>query len=166
MPASPKDVGATMKHDESALVKQALREAREQLQARGRICPATYLLARNNPQTGAPLTNLTAIGSSREKPFATPQEFAEFLEQLRSEIARLDAVAVALCGEAEAEIETSSGGREPSKRRVWYVRIEDAQGIEQLHAAVEPDGKGGHKLGKLLADAGAVDMLDAPLLKR
>lgn len=152
-----------MEHDESALVKQALREAREQLQARGRIMPAAYMLVRNNPQTGAPLTHLTALGSMRDAPFATAQEFSEFLAQLRAESARLNAVAVALSGEAEAEIETSAGS---SKRRVWYVRIEDAQGVEQLHAAIEPDGQGGHRLGKLLADAGAVDMLDAPLLKR
>jgi hypothetical protein len=152
-----------MKHDESALVKQALREAREQLHARGRIFPSTYMLIRNNPQTGAPLANLTAVGTTHDAPFATPQDFAEFLQQLRSEIARLGAVAVALSGEAEAEIEASSG---PSKRRVWYVRIEDSQGVEQLHAAIEPDGKGGHRLGKLLADAGAADMLDSPLLVR
>jgi hypothetical protein len=155
-----------MKHDESALVKQALREAREQLQARGHIFPATYLLVRNNPQTGAPLTNLTAVGSTRDAPFAKPEEFAEFLVQLRTEIARLGAVAVALSGEAEAEIESGAGGDStPTKRsRVWYVRIEDSQGVEQLHAAIEPDGKGGQRIGKLLADAGAVDMLDSPLL--
>ena len=152
-----------MKHDESALVKQALREAREQLRSRGHIRPATYLLVKNNPQTGAPLTNLTAIGNTREAPFASGKEFAEFIDQLRSEIARLGAVAVALSGEAEAEIETSSG--KASKRRVWYVRIEDAQGIEQLHAPIEPDGSG-FRLGQLLADAGAVDMLEAPLLSR
>jgi len=150
-----------MKHDESALVKQALREAREQLQARGRIMPAAYMLVRNNPQTGAPLTHPTAIGALRDAPFASPKDFSEFVQQLRSESVRLDAAAVALSGEAEAEIETSSGS---SKRRVWYVRIEDAQGVEQLHAAIEPDGQGGHRLGKLLADAGAVDMLDSPLL--
>lgn len=85
------------------------------------------------------------------------------MAQLRTESVRLDAAAVALSGEAEAEIEASSGS---SKRRVWYVRIEDAQGVEQLHAAIEPDDRGGHRLGKLLADAGAVDMLDTPLLKR
>jgi hypothetical protein len=152
-----------MKHDESALVKQALREAREQLQARGRVLPAAYMLVRNNPQTGAPLTHMTALGSMREAPFASTKEFDEFLAQLRVEIARLDAAAVALSGEAEAEIESGSGS---SKRRVWYVRIEDGQGVEQLHAAIEPDGKGGHRLGTLLADAGAVDMLEAPLLKR
>lgn len=152
-----------MKHDESALVKQALREAREQLQARGRILPAAYMLVHNNPQTGARLTHPTALGSVREAPFATDKEFVEFLAQLRAESARLDALAVALSGEAEAEVETSSGS---SKRRVWYLRIEDAQGVEQLHAAIEPDGQGGHRLGKLLADAGASDMLDAPLLAR
>ena len=152
-----------MKHDESALVKQALHEAREQLKGRGRVMPAAYMLVRNNPQTGAPLTHPTAIGATRDAPFASPEEFSEFIAQLRTEIVRLDAAAVALSGEAEAEIESSSGS---SKRRVWYVRIEDAQGVEQLHAPIEPDGQGGHKLGKLLADAGAVDMLDAPFLKR
>lgn len=152
-----------MKHDESALVKQALREAREQLQARGRINPGAYMLVRNNPQTGAPLTHLTALGSMREGPFASAAEFAEFVAQIRAEIVRLDAAAVALSGEAEAEIEASTGS---SKRRVWYLRIEDAQGVEQLHAAIEPNGQGGHRLGKLLADAGAVDMLEAPLLRR
>jgi hypothetical protein len=151
-----------MKHDESALVKQALHEARTQLQARGRIMPAAYMLVRNNPQTGAPLTHPTALGSMRDAPFASAQEFADFLGQLRSEIVRLDAAAVALSGEAEAEIEASSGS---SKRRVWYLRIEDAQGVEQLHAAIEPDGSG-YRLGKLLADAGAVDVLEAPLLRR
>jgi hypothetical protein len=150
-----------MKQDESALVKQALHQAREQLRTGGRILPAAYMLVRKNPQTGAPLTHPTALGSVRAAPFATPAEFSEFLAQLRIEIARLDAAAVALSGEAEAEIETSSGS---SKRRVWYLRIEDTQGVEQLHAAIEPDGQGGQRLGKLLADAGAADMLDARLL--
>jgi hypothetical protein len=152
-----------MKHDESALVKQALHEARAQLEARGRIFPGAYLLVRNNPQTGAPLANLTALGTLRDGPFASNAEFDEFLAQLRTEITRLDAVAVAVSGEAEAEIESTSGR---STRRVWVLRMEDSQGVEQLHAAIEPDGQGGHRLGKLLADAGAVDMLGAPLLKR
>lgn len=152
-----------MKHDESALVKQALHEAREQLRARGRILPAAYMLVRNNPQTGARLTHPTALGATRDAPFANAQEFSEFVAQLRAESGRLDALAVAFSGEAEAEIESSSGS---STRRVWYVRIEDQQGVEQLHAPIEPDGQGGHRLGKLLADAGADDMLDTPLLKR
>jgi len=153
-----------MKQDESALVKQALREAREQLAQRGRIFPAAYMLVRNNPQTGAPLTYPAAIGSVRDAAFASRAEYDEFLKLLRAESARLDAVAVALSGEAEAEIESSGG--HASKRRVFYVRIEDQQGVEQLHAVIEPDGQGGQRLGTLLADAGASDMLDELLLPR
>lgn len=151
-----------MKHDESALVKQALRDAREQLQDKGRILPAAYMLVRNNPQTGAPLTHPTAIGSVSDVPFAAPEELEQFVTQLRDEAARLDAVAVALAGEAEAEVDAGGGS---ALRRVWYLRVEDAQGVEQLHAPIEPDGAGGQKLGKLMADAGAADMLERPLLR-
>ena len=151
-----------MKQDESALVKQALRDAREQLAQHGRILPAAYMLVRNNPQTGAALTYPTAIGSVREASFASRAEYDEFLAALRAEAQRLDAIAIAITGEAEAEIE-SSGGR-ASKRRVFYLRIEDRQGVEQLHAPIEPDAHGGQGLGVLLADAGASDLLDRPLL--
>jgi hypothetical protein len=152
-----------MKHDESALVKQALRDAREQLQARGRILPGAYMLVRKNPQTGAPLTHPTAIGSVLEQPLASPGEFAEFVEQLRGESARLAAVAVAFGAEAEAEIETASGS---AVKRVWYLRVEDEQGMEQLHAVIETEGDGPPRLGKLMADAGATDLLGAPLLTK
>ena len=153
-----------MRQDESALVKQALREAREQLAQRGRILPAAYLLVRNNPQTGAPLTFPTAIGSVRDAPFGSRAEYDEFLALLRSEALRLNAVAVALAGEAEAEIESGAG--RTSTRRVFYLRVEDTLGVEQLHAPIEPDGQGGQRLGALLADAGASDMLERPLLPR
>jgi hypothetical protein len=152
-----------MKHDESALVKQALRDAREQLQSRGRILPAAYMLVRNNPQTGAPLTHPTAIGSVLEAPLASPAEFDEFVTQLRVESARLAALAVAFGAEAEAEIDTASGS---AVRRVWYLRIEDEQGVEQLHAVIETDVDGPARLGKLMADAGAVDMLGVSLLTK
>lgn len=152
-----------MKQDESALVKQALRDAREQLQTRGRILPAAYMLVRNNPQTGAPLTHPTAIGSVCEEPLGSPEEFEAFLEQLRAEIVRLAAVAVAVAGEADAEIDGTAG---QSRRRVWYLRVEDVQGVEQLHAVIEPDEEGGQRLGPLMADAGAPDMLPVPLLTK
>lgn len=153
-----------MKHDESALVKQALRAAREQLAQRGRLLPAAYMLVANNPQTGAPLTHPTALASERETPFSSAGEYQEFLGLLRAEAKRLGALAVALAGEAEAEIETSSG---PARRRVWYLRIEDQQGVEQLHAAIEADEGGGLRLGQLLADPGSVeDLLDEPLLSK
>ena len=160
MPGAPR--GNAMKQDASALVKQALQDAREQLARRGRIYPAAYMLVRNNPQTGAPLTYPTAIGSVCEAPFGTRAEYDAFLETLRGEIARLGAVAVALAGEAEAEIERAGGGL--GKQRVFYVRIEDEVGVEQLHAPIEPDGQGGHSLGNLLADAGASDILEQRLL--
>jgi hypothetical protein len=84
------------------------------------------------------------------------------LALLRAEVVRLQAVAVALAGEAEAEIEAAGGRAE--KRRVFYLRVEDEVGVEQLHAPIEPDGQGGQRLGKLLADAGAGDLLEQRLL--
>jgi hypothetical protein len=150
-----------MKHDESALVKQALHDAREQLRTKGRILPATYMLVTNNPQTGARLTHPTAIGAVQERAFASPEEYAEFLSALREEIGRLDALAVALAGEASAEVETHGG---VERRRVFYLRIEDQEGVEQLHAPIQDDGSGHVHLGDLLADAGAEDMLEQRLL--
>ena len=151
-----------MKQDASALVKQALQDAREQLARRGKIYPAAYMLVRNNPQTGAPLTYPTAIGSVCAAPFGSRADYDAFLSTLREEIIRLAAVAVAVSGEAEAEIERA-GGR-TGKQRVFYVRIEDEVGVEQLHAPIEPDDQGGQRLGGLLADAGASDVLEERLL--
>jgi hypothetical protein len=145
-----------MKHDESALVKQALRDAREQLAKNGRLLPSAYMLVRNNPQTGAPLANPTALAWQRDAPFASRAEYQEFLAQLRSEIARLAAVAVAIGGEAEAEVESAG---KAAKRRVYMLRVEDRDGVEQLHAPIEADDHGELRLGKLLADAGAEDIL-------
>ncbi|MET0385833.1 MAG: hypothetical protein ABW321_07735 [Polyangiales bacterium] len=152
-----------MKFDESAIVKQALSDAREQLQQRGRIYPAAYMLVSNNPQTGAPLTHPTAIGAVQETPFASQAEYDAFLDTLRAEVVRLGATAVALAGEANAEVETKSG---VETRRVFYLRVEDQVGVEQLHAPIEKGESGVVRLGKLLADAGAADILDAPLLPR
>ena len=154
-----------MKHDESALVKQALEDARQQLKRSGRILPGAYMLVANNPQTGAPLTYPTAIGSVRDAPFKSQAEYDEFLAMLRAEVVRLAAAAVALTGEAQAEVETKSG---VEKRRVFYLRIEDRDGVEQLHAPITTsnDGQGHAQLGSLLADAGAADILSAPLLPK
>jgi hypothetical protein len=152
-----------MKHDESALVKQALEDARQQLQRRGRITPGAYMLVANNPQTGAPLTYPTAIGSVRDEPFASQADYDAFLAMLRTEVVRLAALAVALTGEAQAEVETKSG---VEKRRVFYLRIEDRDGVEQLHAPISTGDHGKAQLGSLLADAGAADILSAPLLPK
>jgi len=150
-----------MKHDASALIKQAVRDAKEQLRQDGRILPATYMLVVNNPQTGAPLTYPTAIGSVREAPFTSQIEYNEFLATLREEIVRLGALAVALTGEAQAEVETGHG---VEHRRVWYLRMEDQLGVEQLHAPVGEDEHGVLTLGSLLADPGAEDLLSERLL--
>jgi len=150
-----------MKHDESALVKQALRDAREQLQRVGRLLPAAYMLVTNNPQTGAPLTYPTAIGSVCDAPFKSQAEYDEYLAMLRAEVIRLGATAIALAAEATAEVETKQG---VEQRRVLLLRVEDHVGVEQLHAAIDVDEHGQARLGKLLADAGASDILPAPLL--
>lgn len=150
-----------MQHDESALVREAMRHASERL-ARGEpLLPAAYMLVRRNPQTGATLTFPTAIGMAIEKPFENQAEYLEFLTTLRAEVKRLHAIAVALGGEAQAEIE---GARGPSRKRVFYLRIEDSEGIHHLHAAIENAPSGGVKLGTLF-DAGDVpDDLPEPLL--
>jgi hypothetical protein len=145
-----------MKHDESALVKQALRDAREQLARTGRVNPGAYMLVRQNPQTGAPLTHPTALGAQRDQPFATQAEYGEFLETLRVEARRLQAIAVVMAGEAQAEVETTQGS---TLRRVLYVRVEDQAGVQQMHAAIESG-----VLGPLLADPDTADELEQPLL--
>src|SRR4051812_6152304 len=134
-----------MKQDESALVREAVRQASERLVRGEQLLPAAYMLVRRNPQTGALLTYPTAIGMAIDKAFESEAEYLEFLKRLRAEAKRLDAIAVALGGEAEAEIE---GARGPSRKRVFYLRVEDSAGVHHLHAAIE-----NAKLGTLY-DAG------------
>lgn len=152
-----------MKQDESALVKEAMRYASERLQRGQRIMPAAYMLVRRNPQTGAVMTHPTAIGMAIEKPFASQADYLEFLKTLRTEAQRLDAVAVALGGEAEAEID--GGSARASRQRVFYVRVEDAAGVHHLHAAIESAGST-EKLGTLFDAGDADDDLPEPLLPR
>ena len=150
-----------MRHDESALVKQALRDAREQLARTGHAMPGAYMLVTHNPQTGAPLTHPTAIGSQRDAPFRAREEYVEFLNSLRAEARRLRALAIVIAGEAEAEVETTQGS---TLRRVLYVRVEDQLGVQQLHAPIEPDPTGALAVGELFADPDTADELDARLL--
>jgi hypothetical protein len=152
-----------MQQDESSLVKQALAQARKELARAGRVLPAAYMLVQRNPQTGAPLMNPTAIGTQLDKPLASREEYVEFLGTLRVEANRLSAVAIALCGEAEAEIEDQG---QVVARRVFFVRVEDRTGVHHLHASIEAaDGAaGGVVLGTLLATPEATDDVDAPLL--
>jgi hypothetical protein len=150
-----------MQQDETALVKEALRHAREALAKGARISPAAYMLVRCNPQTGALLTHPTAIGMAQEKPFESPADYLEFLSTLRAEARRLQAIAVAIGGEAQAEIE---GQAKP--RRVFYLRIEDADGVHQLHAPIERSASGWEQLGELVDAGDAADDLPEPLLPR
>lgn len=149
-----------MQQDESALVKQAMAQAKKELERSGRVLPAAYMLVQRNPQTGGALVHPTAIGTQLESPFASPKEYTEFLGTLRTEAERLAALAIALCGEAEAEIEQD--GRVVT-RRVFFVRVEDRGGVHHLHASIELGG-GKATLGQLLDTPGASDDVDAPLL--
>jgi hypothetical protein len=153
-----------MKQDESALVHEAVRHASEQLSRSGQLFPAAYMLVRRNPQTGAPLTHPTAIGMACEKPFTSHDDYLEFLALLRTEATRLEAIAVALGGEAEAEIEGDPRGRAAARERVFYLRIEDGAGVHHLHAAIERTAGGGMKLGTLFDAGAAADDLPEPLL--
>jgi hypothetical protein len=149
-----------MKHDESALVKQALRDAREQLARTGSVLPSAYMLVSNNPQTGALLTHPTAVGTQREQPFSSRDDQLAFLAALRTEAARLKAIAVAFAAEAQAEVESGQG---IVHKRVLYVRVEDQHGVHQLHAPIER-GSAGAALGSLVQDSGALDDIQERLL--
>ena len=149
-----------MQHDETALVKEALRQARERLSNGQRLLPCAYMLVRMNPQTGAPLTYPTAIGMQYEKQFENAAAYLEFVGILRDEAKRLSAIAVALGGEAEAEVEGES-----RPRRVFYLRVEDADGVHHLHAPIEHSATG-VRLGSLVDAGDAPDDLPEPLLPR
>jgi hypothetical protein len=150
-----------MQQDETALVKQAVAHARNELARSGRVLPAAYMLVQKNPQTGAALMNPTAIGTQLDKPLASSDEYFEFLGTIRTEARRLSALAVALCGEAEAEIEED--GR-VVQRRVLFLRVEDREGVHHMHAAIDTRPDGAPALGALLATPDASDDVDAPLL--
>ncbi len=150
-----------MQQDETALVKQALSHARNELARGGRVLPAAYMLVQKNPQTGAALTNPTAIGTQLDKPLSSVEEYFEFLATIRTEARRLSAIAVALCGEAEAEIEEED---RVVQRRVLFLRVEDREGVHHMHATIETRPDGAPALGALLATSDASDDVDAPLL--
>jgi hypothetical protein len=145
-----------MQQDETALVKEALRDARDQLAKTGRVLPATYMLVTRNPQTGALLTFPTALAAQQQS-FASQAEYLEYLGELRAEAQRLGALAIALAREAQAEIE---GGQ---VRRVLYLRVEDREGIHQLHAPIERTARG-LELGALLASSEVDDGIGERLL--
>jgi hypothetical protein len=146
-----------MRQDETALVREALRQAQERLERGQAVLPAAYMLVRINPQTGAALTHPTAVGLTCDAPFESPEAYHEFVASVREEARRLQASAVAISGEAEAEIEGAG-----ELQRVFYMRVEDADGVHHLHAAIEAGGK----LGALYDAGAAEDDLVEPLLPR
>jgi hypothetical protein len=150
-----------MQHDERALVKQAYDQAKQDLAHKGRVHPAAYMLVQRNPQTSAKLANPTAIGTQPDEPFTSQAEYDEFLAVLREEAKRLDALAVAFCAEALAEVEDKGA---ISRRRVVMIRIEDKDGIGHLHALVEGDALSGPRLGQLVTSREEVDDPTPPLL--
>ena len=149
-----------VRQDETALVREAVRRAQEFLERGEKLLPAAYMLVQVNPQTGGKLTHPTAIGLTRDKPFESQAAYLEFAASVRDEAHRLRALAVAISGEASAELE--DGGMQ----RVLYVRVEDADGVHHLHAAVEQAASGALSLGPLYDAGSAEDDLPEPLLRR
>lgn len=149
---------AAVRQDETALVREAVRQAQLRLERGEPVLPAAYMLVQVNPQTGAALTYPTAIGLTRDKPFESQTEYLEFAANVRAEARRLRALAVALSGEAQAELD--DGG----VSRVLYVRVEDAAGIHHLSAIVERAPSGALSLGPLYDAGAAEDDLPEPLL--
>jgi hypothetical protein len=154
-----------MKHDEESLIKEALAQAKTELSRFGRVRPGAFLLVQNNPQTGARLTHPTGLGTMLEETPITGEVLDAFIAGVRSEAARLDALAVALSAEAEAELERNG---KVEKKRVLLIRMEDQDGVHILHAPIDLQLDGGVGLGELmLSDAAdGIDELGEPLLPR
>lgn len=135
-----------MQHDEHSLVRQAHATARQQVEESGHVLPATYLLTRVNPQTGAELTYPTALASVSETPLRSQADMQELVTMVRQEAGRLRALAVVFC--AEAEVQLDDAGRDV--RRVAMLRMEDRDGVQLMHAEIIA-GETGFSLGPLMS---------------
>lgn len=113
------------------VVRMAQSHAQEELTARGRIRPGVFMLVRRNPQTDAPLSQPIAIGTVNEEGFADESAQQTFFEDVRTEARRLEATAVAICLQAEAELTDSSAALP-----VALIHIEDNAGLSLLHAPI------------------------------
>lgn len=153
-----------MSTKQSALtvVRMAQDHAKTELAEHGRIRPGIFMLVLNNPQTDAPLSQATAIGSVLEEGFADAQAQTDFFDGIREETQRLRATAAVLCLQAEAEVEGKS-----KPVMVALIHIEDDNGITLLHAPIEA-GPAGHTLGAFVAidgaEAKAASGIEPPLL--
>jgi hypothetical protein len=154
-----------MKHDEESLIKEALAQAKTELSRFGRVRPGAFMLVQNNPQTGARLTHPTGLGTVLEETPVTGEALDTFIAGVRTEAARLDALAVALSAEAEAELERNG---KVEMKRVLLIRMEDQDGVHILHAPIDAQLDGGLGLGELMASEGSegLDELGEPLLRR
>ncbi|MDD9943730.1 MAG: hypothetical protein OXU20_21995 [Myxococcales bacterium] len=136
-----------MKQDERSVVREAQRHAQQDLLHEGFIRPAVFMLVRCNPQTGAPMSRPAAIGHVLDGS-SEDGEHTAWLDAIRSEAKRLGALAVALCVEAEAEVDDGQS------LRVAMIHVEDEHGLEVLHAPIDRTGVGA-RIGTFVALAGA-----------
>lgn len=145
------------RHDERVVVRHAQDAAAASLRDHGAVLPGAVMLVLRDPHSEQPLSEPHAIGMMEPEPLADEEAMQSFLGGLRAEAQRLHARAVALVGEAGAEVE--GGG----SRRVALIRMEDATGVQLMHAPIEVRG-GQPTLGDFVASPEAPDILEHPLL--
>jgi len=127
------------------VVRMAQNHAQTELAERGHIRPGIFMLVTRNPQTGGTLSQPTAIGSVLEEGFADADDQLAFLQGIRNEATRLEAQAVALCLQADAELADQA-----TPLPVAVVHIEDSAGVTVLHAPIEAH-PAGLQLGAFMA---------------
>lgn len=150
-----------MQHDETSLVREAQQVIEEQLAHEGRVLPAAFMLIRRNPQTLGRLTHPTAVSSVRPEPFADADDARSFVTRIREEAAKLEALAVAISGEALAEIETEEGVQ---AQRVAWIRIDDRDGSHHLHAHIDIEPNGDIALSNYVQSQPSEDEIGEPLV--
>jgi len=160
-----------MVQDERTVVRQAQNATQQSLQQHGRVLPGAVMLVQRDPATEAVLDAPTALAMSEAQPFKDADALELFIGGLRAEAARLDALAIAIIGEAAAEIEeaaaeieAATGSEGAAPRRVALIRMEDRSGIQQLHAPIERQPSGDWRVGDFVASPEAPDILEHPIL--
>lgn len=146
-------------HDERVVVRHAQDAVAASLSEHGIVLPGAVMLVSLDPQDESPLPAPQAIGMMEPAPLVGEDEMVSFVGGLRAEAHRLHARAVALLGEAGAQVEGRGGG----EQRVALIRMEDATGVQLMHAPIEVRG-GVAKAGDFVASPEAPDILDHPLL--
>jgi len=147
-----------MEQDEATVVRHAQDAIAGSLRDYGQVLPGAVMLVRRDAETGEELPSPRAIGMIEEHPFGSEEEMELFIGGLRAEAIRLDAIAVALLGEASAEVDDDG-----APRRVALIRMEDRTGVQLMHAPIETTGPFS-KAGDFVASPEAPDILEHPLL--